>query len=131
MKLKYLAITITFLFTTVFANSDFQKDKTSLLCSGKWYMSYMEAGDMKMPVPEEQRANMWMNFFKDGKHQVNTQGKIKKGLWKFSKNKDSLIFTTEKGEKKSMKLKGLTKTALNLTLTDRGQEVTIYLEKDN
>ena len=132
MKLKYLAVSIVFLFTSILNNSDVQDSKIDLLCNGKWYMSSMESGGNKMPVPKADKNSMWMIFSKDGKHEVNAKdknSKAEKGLWKFSKNKDSIIFTTEQGNIKPMKLKDLTKKELNLVFDAYGREITIYLER--
>ena len=130
MNLKYLTISLVILFTSILNISSIQENKTSLLCSGKWYMSSMELEDTKVPIPDEERKKMWMIFYKDGKHEVSAGSQIKKGLWEFSENKDSIVFTIENGEIKSMKLIALKKKELHLTFLDNGKEITAYLDQE-
>lgn len=129
MKLKYLFLSVTLILTSVFTNTNIQDSKASLLCNEKWYVSYMETDDMKMPVPEEQKYSMWMIFHKEGKHEVNMNSEVEKGQWEFSKNKDSLHFVTQRGLNKSMRLQKLTKKELEVVFSDSGKEITIHLEK--
>ena len=133
MNLKYLAISIVILFTNTHTNPTFQESKTDILCSGKWYMVSMESSSSKMKVPNYDKKNMWMIFSKDGKHEVNAKNGQKKteiGRWEFTKNKDSIIFNTEIGNIKKMKLKSLTKKELGLSFNEYGKEISIYLEKE-
>ncbi|MEQ6123279.1 hypothetical protein AAON49_03645 [Pseudotenacibaculum sp. MALMAid0570] len=126
MKLKFITLSFVFLFTSTFL----QESKTDLLCGKKWFAKYIEMGENKMPVPPGEQNQMWMIFEKDGVHKVNTNNTVKKGTWKFTKNKDSIFFTTEKGLEKKMKLETLNKESLVLVLEERGQEGKIYLEKE-
>lgn len=133
MNLKHLTVSIIILFTSILNTSNVQEDKTALLCSGKWYMSHMESGETKKTIPEADKKNMWMIFSKDGKHEVNarnTNEKTEIGSWKFTKNKDSILFNTESGLLKKMKIKSLTKKELGLTFLESGYEVSVYLDKN-
>tara|TARA_R110000787_G_scaffold283347_2_gene396021 strand:- start:4792 stop:5187 length:396 start_codon:yes stop_codon:yes gene_type:complete len=130
MKLKFLILSLIILCTGILNDATIQEDKTSILCSGKWYISSMQSGEMTIEVPDDKRDNMWMNFFKDGKHEVMASGNIKKGSWKFSKNKDSLVFNTQGGEIKYMKLRGLNKKELKLTFVDGGEKINISLDQN-
>ncbi|MFY0631578.1 MAG: hypothetical protein JXR05_14465 [Flavobacteriaceae bacterium] len=129
MKLKYLALSIVLLFTSALIDSDIQDSKTDLLCKEKWYVKYIEANGNKQTPPPGQVDEMWMNFLKDGNHEVNSNNRIQKGKWAFTKNKDSITFTTEKGELKKTKIETLNKKELNLKLADQGQVITIHLER--
>ncbi len=129
MKLKYLALSIILLFTNLFGNvNNTQETKTDLLCIGKWHAKYGGYGDEKIPIPLEQNK-IWMLFYKNGDHEVRADNKIKKGQWEFSKNKDSIFFTTEEGKKKYMRIKKLTKKELDVVFIDNRQEITLYMEK--
>jgi len=130
MKLKFLTLSLIILCTGILSDVTIQEDKTSILCSGKWYISSMQSGENTIAIPDDERDNMWMNFFKDGKHEVMASGKIKKGSWKFSKNKDSLVFNTQSGEIKYMKLRGLNKKELNLSFFDGGKKINISLDQN-
>ena len=126
MKLKYLTLSFIFLFTNIFI----QDTKTDLICNGKWHIKSAVIDGNKVPLPPGK--SMWMTFSKDGKHIVNAGDVLgdEEGKWIFSKNKDSIIFTTSAGEKKFMGLKTLTKENLNLSFKEQNNEITMFLEKN-
>ncbi|MFD2568268.1 hypothetical protein [Pseudotenacibaculum haliotis] len=126
MKLKYLLLSLTLFVTSVFI----QDSKTNLISGKKWHAKAIQMGEQKMDVPPGEQNQMWMIFHKDGVHEVNANNSIKKGTWKFSKQKDSIHFITEKGKEKSMKLEKLTKESLVLGFMENGMEARVYLEKN-
>ena len=126
MKLKHLLLSFTFLLTSLFV----QDSKTDLICGSKWHAKSIEMGEQKVDVPPGEQNQMWMIFHKDGVHEVNTSSTVKKGSWEFSKQKDSIHFTTHKGVKKSMKLDKLTKDLLVLAYTEQGMVARVHLEKN-
>jgi len=89
-------------------------------------VKFASAGGSKFPVPPTE--SMWMKFFKDGKHQVDVGDGLNEGKWEFTKNKDSIFFTTDKGNKKSMKIDLLTSKKLDLTFAEGAGTVTMHME---
>jgi len=125
MKIKLLTFSLLFFIST----SITQESKTDLLCGKKWYAKYATIDGIKTPIPPGEQNELWMLFYKDGK-QVASVGDDKKiGQWKFSKNKDSIDFTTEAGKRKFMPIDTLTEKKLNLVFIDQNQKITIYFEK--
>lgn len=128
MKLKLLVLSITLFFASISINLDTQTSKTDMLCGEKWYVTSMVSGELNIPVPNAE--NMWMKFHKSGQHDVNVDNVVKVGKWEFTKNKDSILFTTDKGTLQKMKLERLEKTNLDITFFESGRAFTMKLKKE-
>lgn len=131
MKLKYFATVITLVLSSMLVNSKIQKDKKSLLCSGKWYMQYTKSGEIKQSIPGDLEGNPWMVFHKDGNYNADGNAKKEKGLWEFSKNKDSLLLNIDLTINVAFRINKLNAKELELFFEDDTQQVTIFLNKEN
>ncbi|MFY0631579.1 MAG: hypothetical protein JXR05_14470 [Flavobacteriaceae bacterium] len=129
MKLKYLITVITIVLSGILVNSNIQKDKKKLLCSGKWYMKYTQSGEIKETIPNSEKGSPWMIFHKDGNYNGDGNIKKEKGLWKFSKNKDSLLLNIDLTINVAFRINKLNSKELEIFFKDDTQEVTIFLDK--
>lgn len=123
MKLKLITLSFLFLFLV----PPFQDSKTDLLCNKKWNVQFLKNGQTKMDVSSR---NLWMQFYKDGKHVVGSDELEEIGTWKFSKNKDSLLIVTEAGNDKALRLDTLTSEKLHFFVSDKKQQFTMMLHAE-
>jgi hypothetical protein len=124
MKLKLLPLSL-FLFASL---SFLQITKTELICDKKWTFTSMKSGDFEMPMNPENE--IWMKFYKDGKHEAFSFGKLENGTWSFNKNEDSIIFVDPRETKRVMSLDSLNTDKLYITFVDKGRKIHIEMKKD-
>ncbi len=109
--------------------SNYIQDDISLICSGKWYIEYMEVAGNKIPLPPEMIKNSWVIYYTDGRAEgMDQKGVLKTGSWEYLKEKRALK-VTDKEEIDIQKIISINSSKLVFSTNKHGQEMIIGFTK--
>lgn len=88
--MKKITIILLTIISFSFQSNNIQDDM-ELICSGKWYIEYIEVAGKKVPLPPDMIKNCWAIFYADGNAEgMDQKGVVTKGKWEYLKEERAI-----------------------------------------
>jgi len=118
---KIILVLITFILLSF--QSDYVKEDTKLICSGKWYIEYMKVAEKEIPLPPEMIKNSWAKYSLDGRVEgMDQDGKLNSGKWEYLKETRTIKLLGKEEETTLQKIVSINDSKMVLSITKHGYE---------
>ena len=126
--MKKITIILLTIISFSFQSNSIQDDM-GLICSGKWFVEYIEVAGEKAPLPPDVLKNCWTIFYADGNAEgMDQKGIPMKGKWEYLKE-ERAIKSIYENDVNIQKIVTISNTKLVCAMDQGGQEMKIGLTK--